>query len=740
MSTYLKALASYLPKLIVQRANDGRLGGNEPVAERFPAALLFADVSGFTSLTERLAAGGPAGTEHLTQILNLYFGRIIDIVEYWGGDVVKFAGDALIVLWPAPDGAGAPLALATRSATACALQLQRELNNYDVGGDLRLSMKISIGAGTVICSHLGGVYERWEFLLAGSPLEQVGIANGMASPGDVMLSAAAMVFIRGDVSAEALDEGAFRVTGALTAAAPAASVLDVLPVAAAALRRYIPGAIRTRLDANQTDWLGEQRRLSVIFLNLPTFSAERPLADAHQTMKSLQLALYRFEGSINKISVDDKGASLIAVLGLPPLGHVDDPERAVRAAIAMRQVLTAAGHECTIGITTGLAFCGSIGNEQRREYTVMGNIVNLAARLMQAAKAPGHGGLLCDEPTWNAAQRRLKFETLPPIKVKGRSAPVAIFRPIEGESMVQASTSASRAPAIGREAEIAILSERLDAIARGEAGGCVLVKAERGMGMGRTLEEAARRAGARGMTVLVGAGDSIDHHTPYAAWRSVFEALFRTELTAPDTTSRRYNILASLPDEPRLLKAAPLFEPVLPLGWEDNDETRNLAGSGRAERTRDLFSAVLGQSAAAKPVLVVLHDAQWIDGASGEMLMRLAGQAAPLLVIASFTPEAGRDATWLGDLEHKQSVQVIELKPLTDEAIAQVACWRLGVKTLPDLAARLIIERAEGVPVYAEEIALALRADGLLVIQGEDAEWRGGRDLKAIKLPNTVEG
>ena len=740
MSTYLKALASYLPKLIVQRANDGRLGGNEPVGERFPAALLFADVSGFTKLTERLAAEGPAGTEHLTQVLNLYFGRIIDIVEHWGGDVVKFAGDALIVLWPAPEMAVETLALAVRSATACALQLQHELNNYDVGGDLRLSMKISVGAGEVVCSHLGGVYERWEFLLAGSPLEQVGIANGLASPGDVVLSAAAAVFIRGDVSAEPLDEGACRVTGSFTSTAPIVGVLDALPIAAAALRRYIPGAIRTRLDANQTDWLGEQRRLSVIFLNLPTFNAERPLADAHRTLKSMQLALYRFEGSINKISVDDKGASLIAVLGLPPLGHIDDPERAVRAAVAMRQVLIAAGHECSIGITTGLAFCGSIGNAQRREYTVMGNIVNLAARLMQAAKAPGHGGLLCDEPTWTAAQRRLKFETLPPIQVKGRSAPVAIFRPVEGDTLAQASTGVTRAPPIGRDAEMAIINDRLDAIARGESGGGVLIKAERGMGMGRALEEAARRARARGMTVLVGAGDSIDHHTPYGAWRSVFEGLFRAELSAPDPAARRYSILAALPDDPRHLKAAPLLEPVLPLGWEDNDETRNLAGSGRAERTRDLFDAVLGQSALRKPVVVVLHDVQWMDGASAEMLMRLAGHAAPLLVIASFTPEAGRDTPWLGDLQRNKSVQVIELKPLTDEAITQVACWRLGIKTLPDLAGRLIIERAEGVPVYAEEIALALRDDGLLVIASDRAEWHGGRDLKAIKLPNTVEG
>ena len=743
MSTYLQALASYLPKLIVQRANDGRLGGSEPIAERFPAALLFADVSGFTKLTERLAAQGPAGTEHLTQILNLYFGRIIDIVEYWGGDVVKFAGDALIALWPSQEGVNDATALATKSATTCALELQRELHNYSVGDDLRLSMKISVGAGEVSCSHLGGVFERWEFLLAGPPLEQVGIANGLASPGDVVVSAAAMEYIRGDIAAEPLDDGAFRVSGPFASLIPQVIALDVLPVAAATLRRYIPGAIRTRLDANQTDWLGEQRRLSVIFMNLPTFNADTPVADADRAMKALQMALYRFEGSINKISVDDKGASLIAVLGLPPLGHVDDPERAVRAAIAMRQGLTAAGHECAIGITTGLAFCGAIGNARRREYTVMGNIVNLAARLMQAAKSAGHGGLLCDEPTWTAAHRRLNFEALPPILVKGRAAPVAIFRPVEnGESdaPMHKSDADFEAPPIGREVEIAMLSARLDAIKRGGAGGCVLIKAERGMGKARTLYETARLARACGLAVLAGAGDTIDHHTPYRAWRRIFESHFHAALAGDDVAAQRYGVLAALPNNPRLLKAAPLLEPVLALGWEDNDETRNLAGGGRAERTRELLSALLGEAAAKRSLVIILHDVQWIDSASAALLTRLAGQAAPLLIVASFTPEAGRDTPWLADLEHVGALQLLELKPLNETAIVQVACWHLGVKSLPELAARLIVERAEGTPLYAEEIALALRDDGLLKIDGDRAEWCGGNDLTAIKLPDTVEG
>src|SRR5258706_951426 len=739
MSSYLQALASYLPKLIVQRANDGRLEGKEPVAERFSAALLFADVSGFTRLTERLAAQGPAGTEHLTQILNLYFGRIIDIVEYWGGDVVKFAGDALIALWPARESHDDAMASVTASATACALEVQRELTVYSVGEHLLLRMKFSVGAGPVIWHKRGGVYVRWDFLLGGPPMEQVGIANGLAAPGDVVISAEAMALIRGDIAAEALADGAFRVRGPFTSVSAAAAALDIQPRAAAALRRYIPGAIRARLDADQTDWLGEQRRLSVIFVNLPTFNADTPVADADGAMKAMQMALYRFEGSINKISVDDKGASLIAVLGLPPLGHVDDAERAVRAATAMREGLTAAGHECAIGITTGLAFCGSIGNARRREYTVMGNIVNLAARLMQAAKSSVHGGLLCDEPTWTASHRRLTFEALPPIAIKGRTAPVAIFRPVESDAVAPGGDADYTGPPIGRQTAVATLITRVEAIKRSDAASCVLIKAERGMGKERALSELARQARARGLTVLVGAGDTIDHHTPYGAWRGVFEMHFRAALAGTDAVARRYSVLGALPANPRLLKLAPLLEPVLALGWEDNDETRNLAGSGRAERTRELLSAILAEGTV-QPLVIIMHDVQWIDSVSAALLTLLAEHSAPFFIVASFTPEANRDTPWFADFEHATSVQVLELERLSDADVIRVACAHLGVGCLPDLAARLVVERAEGAPLYAEEIALALRDDGLLKIEGDTARWNGGIHLLGVKLAATLEG
>src|SRR4051794_12805621 len=101
MTTLAENLTSYVPALVLRRlmtSTEDNL--SSPFAERIPAATLFADISGFTALTERLAQQGPAGAEKLTAILNAYFGELIELITAHGGEIVKFAGDALLALWP----------------------------------------------------------------------------------------------------------------------------------------------------------------------------------------------------------------------------------------------------------------------------------------------------------------------------------------------------------------------------------------------------------------------------------------------------------------------------------------------------------------------------------------------------------------------------------------------------------------------------------------------------------------
>ena len=153
----------------------------EPAARRFPAVILFSDISGFTALSELLSRAGPAGAEELSHLINRYFTQMIRIIQGYRGQVVKFSGDALTVLFSAEESG---MALAVRRAGECALAMQAKMSDfstlYTSRGPASLSMKVGIGAGEVLECSVGGVLKRWEYMVAGDPLVQVAMAEHQA--------------------------------------------------------------------------------------------------------------------------------------------------------------------------------------------------------------------------------------------------------------------------------------------------------------------------------------------------------------------------------------------------------------------------------------------------------------------------------------------------------------------------------------------------------------------------------
>src|SRR5258708_16993913 len=175
--------------------------------------------------------------------------------------------------------------------------------------------------------------------------------------------------------------------------------------------------------AGQTGWLAELRRVTVLFVNLPDLNQTTSLEQAQTVASTLQTVLYRYEGSLNKLNVDDKGVTFVAALGLPPFAHENDAVRGVQVALAMQEKLNELDVQSAIGITTGRVFCGAIGSEKRREYAMIGDVVNLSARLMQAAS----GQIICDTATFQAARSHIQFDEGPSIHVKGKIYPVPVY-------------------------------------------------------------------------------------------------------------------------------------------------------------------------------------------------------------------------------------------------------------------------------------------------------------------------
>jgi class 3 adenylate cyclase/tetratricopeptide (TPR) repeat protein len=732
------ALASFLPGRLVRRLVEEPEGAGLPHADRTVGALLLADISGFMAITERLAERGPGGAEELRGLLDGAFQPLLELIAGTGGDVLKFAGDAMLACWPAPgaDPGERGLAAATAEAAGCAQTMQAALGRYAAAERLPLALRIGVGAGELVVLDVGGERERRELLVAGAAVPQTTDAAGRALPGQVRLSEAAMRLLARDLDGR----GRHRAPRAVAAGARPP------PAAAADLAPYLPRAMLAAMVAGHEEWLAELRQITVVFANLPDLDHRAGLDEAQEVMATLQGALYRYEGSINKLSLDEKGTTLVAALGLPPLAHEDDPARGVQAALAMREALAAIGRRVAIGVTTGRAFCGTVGSRWRREYTMLGAVVNLAARLMQEAG----DGVLCDAVTAEAARATLAFEALAPVRVKGRADPVPVFRPGR-PARGRGPEPVARTPLVGREHERQRLTVALGRLAaagdgRPDRTQVLVLEGEAGAGKSRLVAELVDQALAAGVPVLAGAGDAVERNTPWHPWRELFGRLPAFE--GADLAGRRRLVLELLGPDRELRDLAPLLNPVLGLELPETARSAELSGQGRADRTRDLLVRLLRAVVADTPTLLVMEDAHWLDSASTGLVLTLCRERMPLLlaVATRSQAEAGTladDLSWVAyrRLLRAPNTERLVLDRLPSAAVRALVGQRLGVGEVPDALARLVEDKAEGNPLFTEELTVALRdADLVRVVDGRVALAAVVPEVLDRRIPRTVHG
>jgi class 3 adenylate cyclase/tetratricopeptide (TPR) repeat protein len=783
------ALASFLPGRLVRRLAEEPESAGLPHADRLAGALLLADISGFTATAERLASRGPGGAEELRGLLDGAFGPLLELIAGTGGDVLKFAGDALLACWPAegsgephngpaggrsgsspadgargapvdPEGSGEPqggapvdpegsdpgaaLAAATATAAGCAEAMQTALDRFARAKRLRLALRIGIGAGEVVVLDVGGERERRELLVAGAAVPQTTSAAGRARPGRVVLSQPAQDLLAEDLAGQPRPRPA-ATGGPGTSGGPGAPDVLIAP--------YLPRAMLASMVAGHEEWLAELRQITVVFANLPDLDHRARLEEAQEAMVALQGALYRYEGSINKLSIDEKGTTLVAALGLPPLAHEDDPARGVQAALAMREAMAGLGRQVAIGVTTGRAFCGTVGSRWRREYTMLGAVVNLAARLMQQAG----DGVLCDAATAEAARATLAFEALAPVRVKGRADPVPVYRPgraARGPALGPVRGPVRRDPLVGREEERARLAAALSRLVTGGDGDgsqpdavqVLVLEGEAGVGKSRLVAELVDQAAAAGLPVLAGAGDAVERNTPWHAWRELFGRL--PPFDVRDQAARRRAVLDLFRDDPELLDLAPLLNPVLGLELPESASSAELSGQGRAGRTRDLLIRLLRAVLGDAPAVLVVEDAHWLDSASTGLVLTLSRERLPLLLVVA-TRSLGEAGTLADDLAwsayrrllRAPRMERLVLDRLSHEAVEALVGQRLDTASVPEVLARLVEEKAEGNPLFTEELTFALRDAGLVrVVDGRVELVSDVADVLARRLPHTVHG
>jgi class 3 adenylate cyclase/tetratricopeptide (TPR) repeat protein len=722
-------LDAFVPTLIRQKLAKNPSLPTGPDAERFHAALLLADVSGFSTLAKTYARRGPRGAEDLKDLLNLFFGRLVDVVDSYGGQVLKFPGDATLALWPSEGD----LSAAAHRAAQCALTAQQALRGIVSPDGIQLHVRAGVGMGEVCAACVGGVAGRWELLVTGDPLAQAIHSMSLVSPGGVAVSSKVWERIGPDAQASKLADGVYRVD-AVAASPPALSSAALFTLgsdAAPVLRAYVPRSVQARLEAGQSDWLAEFRRVSVLFINLGVFDdlADEALGELQRAIVAVQTAVDRYGGSINQVLADDKGMVVVCGWGLALHTHGDNEVRATRAALDLHRELANIGVGASFGIATGEVFTGLRGNQRRCEYAMIGDVVNIAARLMQAADQE----ILCDLATVEAAGKRIKFEQLVPIRIKGHEGSVAVSRP--------AQLSTGSADIVGRVEERRMLGERLRALSTGNDGGVVVLEGDAGIGKSRLVVDLVEQSVSYGVRALVATADAIERSAPYHAWRTVFDSLLGLEEIAGRGGAER-RVLDLLESDARLLPFAPLLNPVLRLNLRETDQSARVPPRGRAVLTRELLVQLFRCTTRDEPTLLVVEDAHWCDSASWAFAETIERELRTVLLLVVMRPVSREEKpSELLRLIGRERACVLRLDVLSSEDTRALICRRLRARVLSEPVARLIRDKGEGHPFFTEELGYMLRDRNLIEVDHGMCQFKVATEEtpESVQLPNTVQ-
>ncbi|XP_047997302.1 adenylate cyclase type 10-like [Leguminivora glycinivorella] len=471
-------IASMVPdEVILQHSNYA--------VRQYETALMLIDVSGFTDLCENFTKADRGSPSRLTQVLNSYIGAMVQEILSHGGDILNFAGDAILSMWKKMPSLS--MQSVVHLAIDCGLNIQKNHGTKlctDVGVVLRVKVAISCGV-----SHFAliGDATHSHYVVLGQPVWDIKVAEYLAVAGDVIASPSAWRHANeAEYISESFGDGThtrvLQVAGPWKRFSPSISnekdlILPTIDLTGDleqfykkfTLRPVIITALRSRWwptlrkfmvqpviwaveNDEPMEFLTEIRRVVVVFLNIVTKTVtDETLVEMVDTaFKCVYSTSSAAGGLLNKVSLFDKDLMFLLVFGLRGMSHGDEAQKGLLCAQALKdRLLDPNILSVSIGISSGTTYCGVVGHVLRREYTVIGTAANKAARLMTAYR----NKLVCDKETFLRSKIDPDFfrlMELKPLKGIKKPGPVYEFNKYGWPER----PSASRQPILGREEEL----------------------------------------------------------------------------------------------------------------------------------------------------------------------------------------------------------------------------------------------------------------------------------------------
>jgi class 3 adenylate cyclase/tetratricopeptide (TPR) repeat protein len=651
--------------------------------------LVFVDISGFTSLTERLAKKGKVGAEEMNDLLDAAFTDLLSVAYDYGAGVVKWGGDAILLRFDEDDHA----------ARACrgAWEMQRTMR--EVGrlrtsaGQVRLGMSVGVHTGQFDFFFVGDLHR--ELVIIGAATNATVAAESAAKSGEIVISSDTASVLPPAIV------GAPRPPGFLLAGAPVVDVgrsPDVGAVDDIDLARCVPVAIADHLSEGGGE--AEHRPLTIAFLQfggtdelLASGGGDAVAEALEQCLDTVEGIALEYKVAFFDTDVAAGGGKIMLVAGAPTSSG-NDEERMLRALRAISDAQLTL--PLAIGVNRGRIFAANFGPPYRRTYSFKGDAANLAARLMAKA-APGQ--VLATDDVLARSRTGFEVEPLEPFPVKGKTEPVQAFAlgPVAGTRVQQVAT-----PLVGREEELQTLLDAVES-ARAYEGRIVEMVGDPGIGKSRLVE--ALREEVRSDAFIAIQCDEYEASTPYYPFQTLLRLLLaptggkKAEIT-PALLRRRVAQSA-----PHLLPWLPLLSGPLGVDLPDTPDTEPLEGEFRRRRLEETVTDLLGMLLL-RPTIIVFEDVHWLDEASAELLTHIAQtlDARPWAVVAT-----RRDRPTTFSVPEAAHPVRICLEPLTAEASAELIEGTVAELHLPTREAEALAARAGGNPLFLTELLAAVR-------------------------------
>jgi class 3 adenylate cyclase/tetratricopeptide (TPR) repeat protein len=603
-------LEPYLPRLLTDWLTDSPASRHRELE----GSMALVDVSGFTALSERLARRGRVGAEELTEAIGVCFARLLSVAGAEGGGLLKFGGDALL-LWFS--GEGHP-----RRASRAAVGMRRALRESRAiqapGGRISLRMSVGVHSGTFHFFLVGSSHR--ELIVTGPAATATVAMETTAQAGDIVVSS---------TTAEHLPPGILgpaKAPGILLSRAPGSFSSEVAGGArrtVADLGGYIPVAVRAHLRSGGEE--PEHRRVVVAFVRFEGTDGMIARSGPGEAASALDGLVRLVQEAVDGrgvaflgTDIDRNGGKIILASGAP----VSTGEDEDRALLALRQVVEADSPlSVCVGVNRGWVFAGDIGPPDRRTYTVMGDAVNLAARLMAAAEP---GQILTTEEVLDRCRAEFESTALEPLRVKGKARPVQAHRVgrVIGSRKPRTETSV---PLMGRELEMEVLTAAL-ASAREGRGRVIEVVGEAGIGKSRLLQELRGRA--QGAAVLGTTCELYESSTPYFPFHGLLRQALGIEATDEGGEVAALRDVVHH-DAPQVAPWLHLVGVVLGIEVPSTPELEQLEEEFRRPRLERAVMELL-TARLTRTTLFTLEDVHWMDEASADLLSRLGEAAARL--------------------------------------------------------------------------------------------------------------